>query len=79
MQIHSQRPDARPTPHWAWYLLALLPMLAALGFDAAGPRPRAVATDNKFKGADKNGDGSLTREEFATTKQKKAKKPACKC
>ena len=46
MQIHSQRPDARPTPHWAWYLLALLPMLAALGFDAAGPRPRAVATDN---------------------------------
>ena len=39
----------------------------------------AVATDNKFKAADKNGDGNLTREEFATTKQKKPKKPACKC
>ena len=39
----------------------------------------SVATDNRFKAADKNGDGSLNREEFATTKQKKAKKPACKC
>lgn len=39
----------------------------------------SVATDNRFKGADKNGDGSLNREEFATTKQKAAKKPACKC
>lgn len=39
----------------------------------------SVATDNRFKGADKNGDGGLSREEFATTKQKKAKKPACKC
>jgi len=39
----------------------------------------SVATDNRFKAADKNGDGSLSREEFATTKQKKAKKPACKC
>ena len=39
----------------------------------------SVATDNRFKGADKNGDGGLSREEFATTKQKKANKPACKC
>jgi hypothetical protein len=39
----------------------------------------SVASDNRFKGADKNGDGGLSREEFATTKQKKAKKPACKC
>ena len=39
----------------------------------------SVATDNRYKGADKNGDGGLSREEFATTKQKKAKKPACKC
>ena len=39
----------------------------------------SVATDNRFKGADKNGDGGLSREEFATTKQKKAKNPVCKC
>jgi len=39
----------------------------------------SVATDNRFKGADKNGDGWLSREEYATTKQKDAKKPACKC
>lgn len=39
----------------------------------------AVATSNKFKGADANGDGQLTRGEFATTKPKPAKKPACKC
>jgi hypothetical protein len=39
----------------------------------------SVATDNRFKGADRNGDGGLSREEFATTKQNKAKKPACKC
>jgi hypothetical protein len=39
----------------------------------------SVATDNRFKSADKNGDGSLNREEYATTKQKAAKKPACKC
>jgi hypothetical protein len=39
----------------------------------------SVATDNRFKGADKNGDGWLSREEYATTKQKVAKKPACKC
>lgn len=39
----------------------------------------SVATDNRFKSADKNGDGWLGREEFATTKLKAAKKPACKC
>lgn len=39
----------------------------------------AVATSNKFKKADGNGDGNLTRPEFATTKPKPAKRPACKC
>lgn len=39
----------------------------------------AVATSNKFKGADANGDGQLTRPEFATTKPKVPKKPACRC
>ena len=38
----------------------------------------AVSTDNKFKAADANGDGALTRTEFAATKQK-TKKPTCKC
>lgn len=39
----------------------------------------SVATGNRFKGADKNGDGWLSREEYATTKPKKPKKPVCKC
>lgn len=39
----------------------------------------SVATSNRFKKADSNGDGGLTRGEFATTKPKPAKKPACKC
>ena len=39
----------------------------------------SVATDNRFKGADHNGDGWLSREEYATTKPKKPSKPACKC
>ena len=39
----------------------------------------AVMTSNRFKGADANGDGQLTRQEFATTKPKPAKHPACKC
>ena len=39
----------------------------------------AVATSNRFKGADANGDGQLTRGEFATTKPKPPAKPACKC
>jgi hypothetical protein len=39
----------------------------------------AVRTSNKFKGADANGDGVLTRQEFATTKPKRHPKPACRC
>jgi hypothetical protein len=39
----------------------------------------AVATVNKFNAADKNGDLELTPEEFATTRPKPSKKPACKC
>lgn len=39
----------------------------------------SVATSNRFKGADKNGDSWLSREEYATTKPKKPKKPVCKC
>ena len=39
----------------------------------------AVRTANRFKGADKNGDLRLTREEFATTKPKAAVKPECRC
>jgi len=39
----------------------------------------AVATSNKFKSADANGDSQLTRGEFATTKPKPVKHPACKC
>lgn len=39
----------------------------------------AVATSNKFKGADRNGDGQLDRPEYATTKPKPRVQPACKC
>ena len=39
----------------------------------------AVATSNKFKAADVNGDQALNREEYATTKTKIAKEPVCKC
>ena len=39
----------------------------------------AVKTTNKFKGADRNGDGTLDRPEFATTKQVNKGKPQCKC
>lgn len=39
----------------------------------------AVASSNKFKGADANGDGELTRAEFATTKPKPPARPHCKC
>ena len=39
----------------------------------------AVVTANRFKGADANGDNAMTREEFATTKPKERKKPACRC
>ena len=38
----------------------------------------SVATRNGFKGADRNGDGWLSREGYATTKPKEAKKPVCK-
>ncbi|MCC6925559.1 hypothetical protein [Novosphingobium sp.] len=39
----------------------------------------AVATSNRFKQADANGDSNLTRQEFVATKPKPAKKPACRC
>jgi hypothetical protein len=39
----------------------------------------AVRTSNRFKGADANGDQRLTREEFATTKPKRAAQPQCRC
>ena len=38
----------------------------------------SVKAINKFKAADKNGSGFLTREEFAATKAK-PRKQACKC
>lgn len=39
----------------------------------------AVATANRFKAADANGDLWLSREEFATTRPKEQPKPKCKC
>ena len=39
----------------------------------------AVKTSNRFKGADANGDGQLSRPEFAATKPKPKVQPACKC
>lgn len=39
----------------------------------------AVKTSDRFRSADRNGDQSLTREEFATTKPKPAKKEECRC
>lgn len=39
----------------------------------------AVKTGNKFKGADANGDGALDRTEFAATKPRPKKQPACNC
>lgn len=39
----------------------------------------AVATSNRFKGADANGDAALTRQEFATTRPKPAQRPDCRC
>lgn len=39
----------------------------------------AVATSNKFKDADANGDSQLTRPEFAKTKPKVPKRPSCRC
>ncbi len=39
----------------------------------------AVATSDKFAGADADKDGKLNRGEFATTAPKSAAKPKCKC
>lgn len=39
----------------------------------------AVKTSDRFRGADRNADQALSREEFATTKPKPAKQPACRC
>ena len=44
-----------------------------------GKRVRALDDwYNGFKGADSNGDGWLSREGYATTKPKEARKPVCK-
>ncbi|MFN5245696.1 MAG: hypothetical protein ACK5B7_14920 [Novosphingobium sp.] len=39
----------------------------------------AVATSNRFKGADANGDASLTRAELGTTRPKQTQRPDCRC
>jgi hypothetical protein len=39
----------------------------------------SVRTSKRFSGADGNHDGALSREEFATTKPKPGKHPACRC
>lgn len=39
----------------------------------------SVRTANRLQGADANRDGWLTRVEFATTKPKPGKHPACRC
>lgn len=39
----------------------------------------AVKTSDRFRGADRNGDQALTREEFASTRPKPAKVPECRC
>lgn len=39
----------------------------------------AVKTSDRFRGADRNGDQALTREEFVTTKPKPPKQPDCRC
>jgi hypothetical protein len=39
----------------------------------------AVKTSDRFRGADRNGDQALTREEFRTTKPPPAKQPECRC
>ena len=39
----------------------------------------SVATSNRFKKADGNGDSALTRGEFVATRPKPSKKPACRC
>ena len=39
----------------------------------------AVATVDRFEGADRNKDAVLSPAEFAATKPKPAAKPACRC
>jgi hypothetical protein len=39
----------------------------------------AVKTSDRFRGADRNGDQALTRQEFLVTKPKPAKQPECRC
>lgn len=39
----------------------------------------AIATSDRFAGADANRDAKLTRAEFATTAPKRTIKPKCKC
>ncbi len=39
----------------------------------------AVATNNRFKAADSNGNGELTQAEFVSTATKSAAKPTCRC
>ena len=39
----------------------------------------SIKTTNRFKGADRNGDGTLDRPEFATTKQQHKSPPQCRC
>ena len=39
----------------------------------------AVATVDKFEGADADGDNELTPGEFATTAPKRRRKPRCAC
>jgi hypothetical protein len=39
----------------------------------------AVRTSDRFKTADGDGDGRLTRAEFATTRPKRAAHPQCRC
>ena len=39
----------------------------------------SVATSNRFKGADADGNGNLTRGEFVTTKPKPGKQAKCGC
>ena len=39
----------------------------------------AVATSDRFAGADTNADGKLTPAEFATTAPKRTAKPKCRC
>jgi hypothetical protein len=39
----------------------------------------SVKTNDRFRGADRNADQALTREEFLTTKPKPVKQPECRC